>query len=218
MLARPTLPRRPLSVGLLVLAVLCLALVAVAMTNPWRLTALYPVATTSGAVTTLTLGGALIAGTALLRLANTARRAIFGLVGALVAVPALCVGLPVITLHDAFRDAQVAGERVLATSPGLGYSVVAITRDGGATSLLVRSRRSLLSREATVPLAQCSFDPFVGRPPAVPAVAPGSVRFTAQDRVAVPLGPDGDTVTVTFNPETLVPQKTIDMCGEGVGD
>jgi hypothetical protein len=212
MLARPTLHRRPLSIGLLVLAGCCLALVVAALTNPWRLTALYPLASASGAVTTLILAGALAAGTLLLSLADTARRAIFGLVAALIAVPALCVGVPLVGLHDAFRENQVSELRVLATSPGGGYSVVAVTRTGGATSLLVRSRRSLLSREAAVPLGQCWFDPFVS------ALPLGSVRFTAEDRVAVPLPSDGSTITVTFNLQTLAAQQTIDMCGEPVGD
>jgi hypothetical protein len=209
--ARPTLHRRPLSIGLLVLAGCCVALVVAALTNPWRLTALYPLASASGAITTLILAGALIAGTLLLSLADTARRAIFGLAAALIAVPALCVGVPLVGLQDAFRDNQVSGLRVLATSPGGGYSVVAVTRTGGATSLLVRSRRSLLSREAAVPLGQCWFDPFDS------ALPLGSVRFTAEDRVAVPLPSDGSTITVTFNLQTLAAQQTIDMCGEPAG-
>ena len=58
--------RRPTTLALLVVAVLCLALVGAALCNPWRLTALHPLASTGGAIALLTLGGALIAGAVLL--------------------------------------------------------------------------------------------------------------------------------------------------------
>ena len=41
-------------IALLVLAGLCLVLVGASLWNPWRLTALYPVATTAGAIATMT--------------------------------------------------------------------------------------------------------------------------------------------------------------------
>ncbi len=204
----PPLPvphRRPVSVALLVVAGMSLALVASALWNPWRLTALYPVASTGGALAALTLAGALVATTVLLALADT-RRALIGLVVALLAVPALCVGLPVLTLGDDLRDRQISGERVLATSPGAGYSVVAVTYPGGSTEVLVRSRRGLLSREAAIPLARCPHDPFAADLP------PESVRFTDEHRVTVPLVAEEVSVTVTFDAGSLAPAETIEMC------
>lgn len=209
--------RRPTMIALLVLAGVCLALVTAALWNPWRLTALHPLATTGGAVATLTLAGALIATTGLLMVAHTARRALIGLVVALVAVPALSVGVPVVALGDAFRERRISTERVLATSPDAGYSVVALTYPDGATDLFVRSRRGLLSREAAVPLALCPYDPF--SPDAAPradagGLPPESVHFTDEHRVAVPTAVDGVTVTVAFERDTLIPERTVEMCGE----
>lgn len=209
--------RRPITVALFVLAAVCLALVTTALWNPWRLTALHPLATTGGAVAVLTLAGALVATAGLLLVAHTARRALIGLVVALVAVPALSVGLPVVALGDTFRERRIALERVLATSPEGGYSVVALTYPDGATELVLRSRRGLLSREAAVPLARCPYDPFRedAGPPAPPGgLPPESVHFTAEDRVAVPVLADNVTVTVGFASDTLRPERTIAMCDE----
>jgi hypothetical protein len=201
-------PRRPTTVALVVLAGVCLLLAAAALWNPWRLTALHPLATTGGALATLTLGAALLAMTGLLLMAHTARRALIGLVVALVAVPALAVGLPVATLGGTFRDQRIATERVLATSPSGGYSIVALSAPNGSTELFVRSRHGLLSREAASPLARCPYDPFPGGLP------PESVHFTEEHRVAVPTVAEGATVTVTFDAQTLAPEQTIDMCHE----
>jgi len=207
--------RRPITVALLVLAAVCLALVTAALWNPWRLTALHPLATMGGAVAVLTLAGALVATTALLLVATTARRALIGLVVALVAVPALSVGLPVVTLGDAFRDRRVAAERVLATSPDGGYSVVALTGPDGATDLVVRSRSGLLSREAAVPVARCPYDPLSPQAAAPPGgLPPESVYFTDEHRVAVPMVVDDVTVTVGFDGDTLQPERTIAMCAD----
>ncbi|MCL6641483.1 MAG: hypothetical protein K6T92_08960 [Candidatus Rokubacteria bacterium] len=145
--------------------------------------------------------------------AQTARRALIGLVVALVAVPALAVGLPVVALGDTFRERRIGAERVLATSPGEDYSVVALTYTDGVTELFVRSRRGLLSREAALPLARCPYDPFD------PARSAGglpleSVHFTDEHRVAVPMLADGVTVTVAFDGSTLQPERTIPMCAE----
>lgn len=205
-------PRRHLTTALLVVAGLCLALVALALWNPLRLTALHPIAATGGALAMLTFAGALVATTVLLALfdfarrTGTARRALVGLAVALVAVPALCVGLPVATLGEAFRDRRVSAERVLATSPGGGYSAVAITYPGGSVELLIRSRRGLLSRQAITPVGRCSYDPFVADLP------PESVHFTDEHRIAVPVTAEGASVTVAFDGETLTPEQTIDMC------
>ncbi|MBX6749361.1 MAG: hypothetical protein IRY85_06735 [Micromonosporaceae bacterium] len=207
--------RRPITVALLVLAAVCLTLVVAALWNPWRLTALHPLATTGGAVAVLTLAGALVATTGLLLVAHTARRALIGLVVALVAVPAFSVGLPVLALGDTFRDRRIAAERVLATSPDEGYSVVALTYPDGATDLVVRSRRGLLSREGVVPVASCPYDPFSPHV-AGPAggLPPESVYFTAENRVAVPMVVDNVTVTVGFDGDTLHPERTIAMCDD----
>lgn len=203
--------RRPITVVLVVAAGTALALVLLALWNPWRLTALYPLASAGGAMVTLTLAGALVAGAALLTLASTGRRAVIGLLVGLVAVPALCLGAPVVALGGAFRDREVIGTRVLATSPAAGYSVVAVTvatDDGPLTRLYVRSRAWLFSREAATPVAECPHDPFDGRVP------PEAVRFTSETTVAIPVV-DRSTVTVTFDPGTLGPRPpdgTVAMC------
>jgi hypothetical protein len=205
-------PRRYTTIALLVVAGLCLALVALALWNPGRLTALHPLAATGGALATLTFAGALVATTALLMLFDsprgTGRPALIGLVVALVAIPALCVGLPVAALGDAFRDRRISGERVLATSPAGGYSAVAVAYPGGSVELFLRSRRGLLSQQAATPVARCGHDPFAVDLP------PESVHFTDEHRIAVPVVAEGVTVTVAFHGETLRPERTIDMCEE----
>jgi hypothetical protein len=199
--------RRPLAITMIVLGGAALALVAAALWNPWRLTMLYPLAHVEGTVSVLVLAGALVAGAALTLFADTGRRAVFGLVAALVAIPALCVGLPVVSLT--FRT--VSGHGVLAVSPDGGYAVVKYTVDtssGPRTHLYVRSRELLLSREARTPLAECPFDPFDR---GVPAEA---VRFTSETTVAVPVR-DESTTVVRFDPDTLAPERTVAMCGSG---
>jgi hypothetical protein len=206
----PALPaRRPTAIALLVAAGLCLLLVVLALTNPWRLTAFYPVDTTGGAVATLTLTGALIAAAVLLAQAgvNTGRRALIGVVVALVAVPAVGVGLPLWALRSKLRDHQISHEQVLATSPGGGYSAVALTYPDGRTEVRLRSRSGLASRESDTALARCPHDPFGTDLP------PESVHFTDDDHVAIPVLADGVSVTVTFDHHTLAADQTIDMCG-----
>jgi hypothetical protein len=210
MLALATRYRRPTTVALGIVAGLCLLLVATAQWNPWRLTALYPVASTGSAIAVLTLAGALVAMAGLFRLAETGRRALIGLVVGLVAVPALCVGAPIVAFDGAFRDRKVTAVRVLATSPDGGYSIVVATLPAAAgddahVELLVRSRRLLLSREAATPIAECPRDPFISDVP------PESVRFTSENTVALPI--EGtSTVTVTFDPDSLEPARTVSMC------
>jgi hypothetical protein len=199
---------RPITIALIALAAIAVALVVAALVNPWRLTALYPLAGAGGAIAMLTLAGALLATAAVLRLADSGRAAVVGVLVVLVAVPALCVGLPAVLFEGSFRDRVVVDTRVLATSPDGRYSVVAVTTatDGGPlTRLHVRSRQWLLSREAGVPVAECPHDPFAGEVP------PEAVRFTAETTVAVPI--DGrSTETVTFDPRSLEPERTVAMC------
>lgn len=204
--ARMTRYRRPLTVALPVVAGLALILVALALWNRWRLTALYPLATAGGAITTLTLAGGLLATAAVLALMGTHRRAVIGLLVGLVAVPALCVGLPSVVFDSSFRDRSVLDTRVLATSPEGDYSVVALTMaTPPETRLYIRSRSWLFSREAATPVAQCPRDPFAGE------VAPEAVRFTDETTVAVPV--EGQSsVTVEFDASTLEPRNTVDMC------
>jgi hypothetical protein len=199
---------RPITIALIALAAIAIALVAAALANPWRLTALYPLAGAGGAIVVLTLAGALVATAGVLRLADSGRSAVIGLLVALVAVPALCVGLPAVLFDSSFRDRTVVATRVLATSADGEYSVVAVvtaTDDGRLTRLHVRSRHWLLSREAVTPVAECPHDPFAG------GVPPEAVRFTAATTVAVPI--DGQsTVTVWFDPRNLEPDRTVVMC------
>jgi hypothetical protein len=200
--APATRVRRPLTVVLVVAGGVALLLVGLALWNPWRLTALYPLASAGGAVATLTLAGALLATAAVLSLAGTGHRAVIGLLVGLVAVPALCVGLPTVVLGGSFRDRQIIGTRVLATSPAEDYSVVAITvaTDGGElTRLYVRTRAWLFSREAATPVAECPHHPFAA------GIPPEAVRFTSETTVAVPVQ-DRSTVTVAFDPDTLGPR------------
>src|SRR5258706_1480592 len=96
MLALATKYRLPTTAALIIVGGASLVLVAAALWNPWRLTALYPLAGTGGAIAVLTLAGALLAMAALLALAHSGRRALIGLVVGLIAVPALCVGAPVV--------------------------------------------------------------------------------------------------------------------------
>jgi hypothetical protein len=199
------LARRPITIILLVLAGLAAVLVALALTNPWRLTALYPVDSTGGTIAMLTLAGALVAAALLARL-STGRDALIGLVVALVAVLAIGVGLPMTALRGELRDHQINASRVLATSPGGGFSAVAVTHPDGRTEIVLRTRSGLASREGATPLARCPHDPFASELP------PESVHFTDEDHVAVPLVPDGITVTVTFDHGTLDPDQTIEMC------
>jgi hypothetical protein len=178
------------------------------MWNGWRLTALYPLATAGGAIATLTLAGALFATAGVLTMAGRGRGAVLSLLFGLVAVPALCVGLPAVVFDGSFRDRTILDTRVLATSPRGDYSIVALTVATDAapmTKLHLRSRVGLLSREAATPVAQCPHDPFAGE------VAPEAVRFTSETTVAIPVQGES-TVTVEFDPGSLEPRRTVDMC------
>jgi hypothetical protein len=204
-----TTRRRPLTIGLLVVAAVSLVLVGAALWNPWRLTALYPLATAGGAIATLTLAGAVLATAGVLALTASGRPAVIGVLVGLVAVPALCVGAPAVMFGGSFRDKQIVQTRALATSPDGDYSVVAVSVATDADPLIrlyVRSRQWLFSREAATPLAECAHDPFAGDVP------PEAVRFTTETTVAVPIAGES-TVTVTFDGASLAPQGgTIAMC------
>src|SRR5262245_39896377 len=132
-MALPHVPRRSLIVGLVVVAAIAFGFVAAALANPWHLTGLYPLARPGSAVGVLVLAGALLATASLLRLAyassshRAGRRAMVALIVSLVAVPAFCVGLPVIAFGDSFR--RESGGQVLAISPEGDFSAVKSTLD-----------------------------------------------------------------------------------------
>jgi hypothetical protein len=200
--------RRPLAIVLLAFAGLMVVLVALALWNPWRLTVLFPVSHQSVAVAVLVLAGAFVMATALLTYADRPRRAVVALVAGLVAIPALCVGLPVVVLADAFTPTPIGGTLTMAVSPSGTYSVVKATYDTGhgtVTQLYVRTASVFFGRAAAEPLAECDFDPFAR------GVPPESVRFTSETTVAVPGG--DSTQVVAFDPDTLMPAKTADICG-----
>lgn len=204
-MALTRVPRRPVVVGLVVVGVLAVGFVAAALTNPWRLTGLYPLATQGGSITVLVLAGVLFAAAVLTHL-GTSRRALMALVAALFAIPAVCVGLPVVAFSHAFRH-ETQGE-VLAVSPDGTISAVKSTLDspnGPRTRIYLRSRAGLLSRESATPAAECPYDPFTR------GVPPEGVRFTAADALAIPLA-DRPTTVVRFNAAALAPDRTVMMC------
>src|SRR5262249_28271124 len=100
MLAVAIRHRHPIAVALTLASLIALALVAAALWNPWRLTALEPLARAAGAVAVLTLAGAMLAAAVILTVGGAGRRGLFSLLIAVVAVPALCVGAPAVTLRD----------------------------------------------------------------------------------------------------------------------
>jgi hypothetical protein len=201
--------RRPLSIVLIAFAAIMVVLVGLALWNPWRLTILYPLSHQAVAVGVLTLAGAFLAATAVLTFADNGRRALIALIACLVAVPAFCVGLPALALGPVFKEAPVDGTLTMAASPGGRYVVVKSTFDtdaGRRTRLYVRSDSLFLGREAATPLAECDADPFEAGLP------PEAVRFTSENTVAVPVQGEQDTTVVRFDPDTLVPERTVNMC------
>lgn len=193
--------------GLVVLGVLAVGLVAVSLWNPWRLTMLHPLARQGGAVGVLVLGGALLATAGLLRYSVTGRTAVLGLAISMVAVPALCVGLPIVAFRDSFRRDH--DSRVVAVSPEGGFVAVRSTvdtREGGRTKIFVRSQDGMRSRESASPIAECASDPAAaGGPPA------WEVRFTSETHLAFTIG-EQDSVTVAFDPDNLRPEDVFPLC------
>jgi len=199
--------RRPLAIVLPAFAALLVALVGLALWNPWRLTILFPLSHQAVAIAVLVLAGAFLAATALLRFADNGRRALIALVACLVAVPALCVGLPVVALGDVFAPAPIGSTLTMAVSPSGRYSVVKSTSDtpaGRRTQLFVRTANLFLGRQAATPLAECDTDPFQH------GVPPESVRFTSETTVALPGG--DSTQVVRFDPDTLSPEHPASIC------
>ena len=201
--------RRPLAIILIVFAAIMVVLVGLALWNPWRLTILYPLGHQDVAIGVLTLAGAFLSATAVLMFADNGRRTLIALIACLVAVPAFCVGLPALALSGVFREAPVNGTLTMAASPGGRYVVVKSTFDtdaGRQTRLYVRTDSLFFGREAPAPLAECAADPFdQGLPPE-------AVRFTGEATVAVPVQGEQDTTVVRFDPDTLVPERTVNMC------
>jgi hypothetical protein len=210
------LPRRTVIIGLTIVGVLALGFVAVALTNPWRLTGLYPLAREGMTIGVLVFAGALLASAGLLALAEDepslrwrGSRPLLGLATALVAIPALCVGLPTVAPDSMFRREDDA--TVLAVSDHGDFSAVKSTvetKDGPRTRIYIRTRAGLFSREAATPVAECPFDPFSR------GVPPESVRFTGETTLAIPVA-DQPTTVVTFDPSTLAPDRTVEMCATG---
>ena len=128
MLALATKYRRPVPVALSTVAGFCLVLVAGALWNPWRLTALYPLASMGGAIAALTLAGALVAMAGLSPGRDQPYGADPGLVGVL-GRTGLCVGVPVVASGRLLTGRSPAW--VLATSP-----------DGATRSWPLRSARN----------------------------------------------------------------------------
>jgi hypothetical protein len=199
--------RRPLAIVLLAFAGMMVVLVALALWNPWRLTVLYPLSHQPVATGVLVLAGAFVAATAVLATADKPRRALVAVVASLVAVPALCVGVPAVALAGAFRPSPIGGTLTMAVSPSGKYSVVKTTVDDGSgpkTRLFVRTASLFFGHEAATPLAECDKDPFAH------GVPPESVRFTSETTVALPGGES--TQVARFDPETLAPTQTANIC------
>lgn len=204
-MALPHLPRRSVVRGLVVLAVIAIGFAVAALTNPWHLTSLYPLASRGGTIGVLAFAGLLLATAAVLHRGGV-RHAWVVLIVSVVAIPALAVGLPLLVLDGALRHEGDA--EVLAVSPNGGYSAVKSTLDTGdgtRTRVYIRSRAGLFSRESSVPAAECPYDPFARGLP------PEAVRFTSEDTLAVPL-PDRPTAVVRFDTGSLTPERTIGMC------
>jgi len=204
--------RRPLSIVLIIFAAIMVVLVGLALWNPWRLTILYPLSHQDVAIGVLTLAGAFLSAVAVLMFADNGRRALIALIACLVAVPAFCVGLPALALAGVFKEAPVSGTLTMAASPGGRYVVVKSTFDtdaGRRTRLYVRTDSLFFGREAATPLAECDADPFEQGLP------PEAVRFTSETTVAVPVQGEQDTTVVRFDPDTLVPERTVNMCTTG---
>lgn len=199
-------PRRLLAIALVVLAVLLVASVGAALWNPLRYTVLYPLSHQAGGIGVLVLAGAFVSASALLTFFDSNRKAVFGLLTCLVAVPALCVGLPAVAIPFRPRPMDAA---VMVVSPEGGFAVVKATYDtpgGRRTRLLLRSRQLIFSRESATPIAECGIDPFER------GVPPESVRFTSETTVALPV--EGESsVVVRFDPDTLKPERTVQICG-----
>src|SRR5258706_12364216 len=68
------LPRRPMIVAMLVLAVIVIGFVAAALTNPWHLVGLYPLGHEGLAIAMLVLAGALVGGAGVLQNHGQGRR------------------------------------------------------------------------------------------------------------------------------------------------
>jgi hypothetical protein len=202
--------RRPLSIILIAFAAIMVILVALALWNPWRLTILYPLSHQNVAIGVLVLAGGFLSATAVMRYADNGRHALIALIACLVAVPAFCVGLPAVALTKAFREAPIGPTVTMAVSPSALYVVVRSTFDtdaGRRTRLYVRTDSLLVGREGARPLAECNTtDPFEHGLP------PEAVRFTGENLVAIPVQGEQDTVVVSFDLNTLEPQRTVQMC------
>jgi hypothetical protein len=199
--------RWPLALAVALLGAAVLAITVTGMTNPRRYTVLLPLERPVVATVALVTGALLVGVAVVLATARLARGAMFGWILGLAVLAAVCFGLPWFAA-DRFFGARTSAPQQLAVSPDGGFEVVKSTVDSFGheqTVLSLRSRAGLFSRESPVPLAECGHDPFG------PEMPPESVRFTSGNTVAIPVEGES-TVVVTFDAETLRPDRTVQMC------
>jgi hypothetical protein len=209
-MATPSPRRRrrwPLALAVTLLGVATLAITVTGMTNPWRYTVLYPLETPAVATVALVTGVLLVGVAIILATARLARGAVFGWITGLAVLGAVCFGLPWFAADRMFGS-HASTPQSLAVAPDGSFEVVKSTIDSFGrqqTVLMLRSRAGLLSRESPTPLAECGHDPFG------PQMPTESVRFTSRTTVAIPVEGES-TVVVTFDAETLRPDRTVQMC------
>jgi hypothetical protein len=190
-----------------VLGAATLGIAVLGMTNPRRYIILFPLESPVVATVTLVTGAMLVGVALVLATARLARGTVLGWILGLAVLAAVCFGLPWFAA-DRFFGAHASAPQQLAVSSDGSFEVVKSTVDSFGhqqTVLSVRSRAGWLSRESLAPLAECGHDPFG------PEMPPESVRFTSRTTVAIPVEGES-TVVVDFDPDTLKPGRTVQMC------
>ena len=200
---------RALAVAVAVFALLVLATTIVASWNPWRYVVLFPLGRPLGALCGYAGAVGLLGSAGLLGLAGVGRRVIASLAVATFVLGLVSLLLPWWWLDSAVGPGERRGAHVFDVSPSGDHEVIGFIEASGAFQVMVRSRAGLFSQESVEPLATCAYDPFARADG--DQTGPESVRFTAETTVAVPIA-GSDTQTVAFDPEKLLPQRTVDMC------
>ncbi|MDT5029228.1 MAG: hypothetical protein QOE61_5654 [Micromonosporaceae bacterium] len=240
-MALPHVPPRAVVAGLVVIAVIAVGFVAAALTNPWHLTGLYPLARKGGALGVLVLAGALLATAGLLRLSSDS------------SVPSQSTSSHDSSSHDSSSHdssshdssshSSGAGRRMVAAFivslvaiailcvglPVVAFDdsfrreddgqVLAVSPDGGFSAVKSTSdrrdgpRTRIYIRSRAGLFSRESAIPAAECPfdPFARGVPPESVRFTSEKTLAVPLA-DKPTTVVAFDTESLAPQRTVMMC------